>query len=98
MQKHELTLQLIFFDGEEAFKKWSSTDSTYGSRDLAKKWLNQPFASDGIKTNELTRIDVFVLLDLIGARNPQFVSLKRNTQVTSRIIRKKTRLQVGFLF
>ena len=26
----ELTLQLIFFDGEEAFKSWTSTDSLYG--------------------------------------------------------------------
>lgn len=26
------TLQIIFFDGEEAFKSWTSTDSLYGSR------------------------------------------------------------------
>lgn len=30
--KKDTTLQIIFFDGEEAFKEWSSTDSTYGSR------------------------------------------------------------------
>jgi glutaminyl-peptide cyclotransferase len=28
----EMTLQLIFFDGEEAFVSWSDTDSIYGSR------------------------------------------------------------------
>lgn len=28
----DTTLQLIFFDGEEAFKDWSATDSLYGSR------------------------------------------------------------------
>ena len=28
----DTTLQLIFFDGEEAFKDWSSSDSLYGSR------------------------------------------------------------------
>jgi glutaminyl-peptide cyclotransferase len=28
----ETTLQLIFFDGEEAFKDWTDTDSVYGSR------------------------------------------------------------------
>jgi hypothetical protein len=28
----ETTLQLIFFDGEEAFKDWTSTDSIYGAR------------------------------------------------------------------
>jgi len=32
------SLQLIFFDGEEAFVNWSSTDSLYGSRHLAAKW------------------------------------------------------------
>ena len=25
-------LQLIFFDGEEAFKDWTATDSIYGAR------------------------------------------------------------------
>lgn len=28
----ETTLQLIFFDGEEAFKDWTDTDSIYGAR------------------------------------------------------------------
>jgi glutaminyl-peptide cyclotransferase len=28
----ETTLQLVFFDGEEAFETWADTDSTYGSR------------------------------------------------------------------
>ncbi|KAG8902861.1 hypothetical protein FRB99_004023, partial [Tulasnella sp. 403] len=28
----DTTLQLVFFDGEEAFKDWTGTDHTYGSR------------------------------------------------------------------
>lgn len=28
----ETTLQLLFFDGEEAFKDWTATDSIYGAR------------------------------------------------------------------
>ena len=28
----ETTLQLIFFDGEEAFRDWTDTDSIYGAR------------------------------------------------------------------
>lgn len=28
------TVQLIFFDGEEAYKEWTDTDSTYGSRSV----------------------------------------------------------------
>ena len=42
-QRNEVTLQLIFFDGEEAFVRWSRTDSTYGSRNLAKVWEQSPF-------------------------------------------------------
>jgi glutaminyl-peptide cyclotransferase len=30
----ETTLQLVFFDGEEAFKDWTHTDSVYGARYL----------------------------------------------------------------
>lgn len=28
----DVTLQLVFFDGEEAYKQWTSTDSIYGSK------------------------------------------------------------------
>ena len=28
----ETTLQLVFFDGEEAFNVWTPTDSIYGAR------------------------------------------------------------------
>ena len=34
----DVTLQLIFFDGEEAFQSWSDTDSVYGARQLANQW------------------------------------------------------------
>ncbi|GBP39886.1 Glutaminyl-peptide cyclotransferase [Eumeta japonica] len=33
-----LSLMLIFFDGEEAFRHWGPTDSIYGARHLAQKW------------------------------------------------------------
>lgn len=28
----QTTLQIVFFDGEEAFHDWTATDSIYGSR------------------------------------------------------------------
>ncbi|SYW81085.1 related to Glutaminyl-peptide cyclotransferase precursor [Ustilago bromivora] len=34
----DTTLQLAFFDGEEAYRQWTSTDSIYGSSELAKHW------------------------------------------------------------
>jgi len=71
----DLTLQMIFFDGEEAFREWTQTDSLYGARHLATKWANQWYA--GMDTNsrfhltkEIERIDVLMLLDLLGAANP----------------------------
>ena len=30
----DTTLQLVFFDGEEAMKDWTATDSIYGARSV----------------------------------------------------------------
>jgi len=30
----DITLQLVFFDGEEAFRDWTDTDSIYGARSV----------------------------------------------------------------
>ena len=51
---------LVFFDGEEAVKSWSHSDSLYGSRHLAAKWQN-----DGT----LKKIKAFLLADMIGDKN-----------------------------
>ncbi|SGZ41414.1 uncharacterized protein HGUI_03615 [Hanseniaspora guilliermondii] len=56
-------LKMIFFDGEEAFDSWSSTDSLYGSRHMAQKM-------------DLNNIELFVLLDLIGAKDTETIQYK----------------------
>jgi glutaminyl-peptide cyclotransferase len=48
---------LAWFDGEEAFDKWSAGDSLYGSKHLAEKWK-----SDGTAK----KIRALILLDMIG--------------------------------
>ena len=48
---------IVFFDGEEAVKSWSHSDSLYGSRHAAAKWAN-----DGT----LKKIKAFLLADMIG--------------------------------
>lgn len=72
------SLQLIFFDGEEAFENWSQTDSLYGSRHLAEKLNKTPIVDTECKSNdlisELDRIELMVLLDLLGAQSPKFYS------------------------
>ncbi|KAI8353605.1 hypothetical protein B0O80DRAFT_387252 [Mortierella sp. GBAus27b] len=84
----ETTLQLIFFDGEEAFKDWTATDSLYGSRHLAGEWSKR-FVSrsrtatgrnGGSTSNNLEGIELFVLLDLLGAEGPSIPSYFATTQ------------------
>ncbi|CAJ0582205.1 unnamed protein product, partial [Mesorhabditis spiculigera] len=76
-QVHQnVSLQLIFFDGEEAFVQWTSTDSIYGSRHLAAKWESKWYPTSSSASNfelsrEIDRIDVMMLLDLLGAANPR---------------------------
>ncbi|TFK30202.1 glutaminyl-peptide cyclotransferase-like protein [Coprinopsis marcescibilis] len=72
----DLTLQLVFFDGEEAFKDWTDTDSIYGARHLAEKW-DTTYISPHTKrrlmndvTTELAAIEHLILLDLLGAKQP----------------------------
>ncbi|XP_005146085.3 glutaminyl-peptide cyclotransferase [Melopsittacus undulatus] len=75
----DLSLQLIFFDGEEAFVQWSPSDSLYGSQHLAQKMVSTPHPPGSTTTNQLQGIDLLVLLDLIGAPNPVFPSYFPNT-------------------
>jgi glutaminyl-peptide cyclotransferase len=53
-------IYIVFFDGEEAFHKWSDADSLYGSRHLAEKW-----SQDG--TNP--RLKALINVDMIGDKN-----------------------------
>ncbi|POI33738.1 hypothetical protein CIB84_002510 [Bambusicola thoracicus] len=75
----DLSLQLIFFDGEEAFVRWSPTDSLYGSQHLAQKMVSTPHPPGSTTTNQLQGMDLLVLLDLIGAPNPVFPNYFPNT-------------------
>lgn len=45
-----MTLQLVFFDGEEAFEEWTDTDSLYGSRHLAEIMERTPHPPNGGST------------------------------------------------
>ena len=54
------TIELLFFDGEEAVLEWTATDSTYGSRH---------YVDAARKSGSLKSIRALVLLDMIGDRN-----------------------------
>ena len=51
---------IVFFDGEEAVRDWTSTDSVYGSHHLANKW-----SADG--TNR--RLKALINVDMTGDKD-----------------------------
>jgi len=59
-RKNKLTYWLVFFDGEEALKRWSASDSLYGSRHMAEQ-----LEADG----RLKQIRALVLVDMVGDRH-----------------------------
>jgi len=79
--ENSVSLQMLFLDGEEAFVQWTDSDSLYGSRRLAAQ-MEQNFERiwREERANDLQRMDMFILLDLIGAANPRFESWFDNTR------------------
>ena len=55
---------LVFFDGEEAVRDWTDTDSLYGSRHLAAKWQQ-----DGT----VAKLKALLNVDMIGDKNFRLV-------------------------
>lgn len=61
---HKDDIYLVFFDGEEAVRDWSDTDSLYGSRHLAAKW-----AADGT----VSKLKALINVDMIGDKDLHLV-------------------------
>jgi len=70
-QPGPLDYWFLFLDGEEAFVKWSTFDSTYGSRHLAKRWKEE-----GVAAN----IRALILLDMIGDKDLGIFKEMNSTQ------------------
>lgn len=80
------TLWFVFFDGEEAFLDWTTTDSLYGSR----AFLGMLKAS-----GRLHRIDALLLLDMIGGKDLAFRKDTNSTTWLNTII-WDTASQMGY--
>ncbi|CAK9798047.1 Glutaminyl-peptide cyclotransferase [Anthophora quadrimaculata] len=81
IKNNDVSLMLIFFDGEEAFREWGPKDSIYGARHLAKVWHNNLTTyNQDEHISELDKLDMLVLLDLIGAPDPTFYNYFGNTE------------------
>jgi glutaminyl-peptide cyclotransferase len=69
-QKGKFAVWIAFFDGEEAMKHWSDTDSRYGSRQMAAR-----FSSSG----DIKKIRAFLLADIVGGRKARFLRESTST-------------------
>ncbi|KAJ5225246.1 hypothetical protein N7468_006471 [Penicillium chermesinum] len=72
-------IQIIFLDGEEAFQHWTATDSLYGARSLAESWDSTINPAMSTFKTELASIEMFVLLDLLGSKDPYIQSFYPTT-------------------
>jgi len=61
---------LVWTDGEEAFVKWTASDSLYGTKHLAQKWQQDGTAK---------KVKAFLLLDMIGDAD---LDIQRDTNST----------------
>jgi glutaminyl-peptide cyclotransferase len=59
-RQNEYTIELLFFDGEEAVVEWAGEDNTYGSR---------YYVQAAQKAGTLASLKALVLLDMIGDKN-----------------------------
>lgn len=69
-RQNEYTIELIFFDGEEAVVEWQGQDNTYGSRHYV-----QAAQQDG----SLRTLKALILLDMVGDKD---LNIKRETTST----------------
>lgn len=81
-QPMNVSPMIIILDGEEAFVKWTEKDSIYGARHLANALSVSPHHNEQQAAHGITgldALDAFVLLDLIGYKEPQFLDLHKST-------------------
>jgi Zn-dependent M28 family amino/carboxypeptidase len=90
-RRNPLTVELIFFDGEEATQRdWGGTDHTYGS---------QYYVDNAKKAGTLAGLKAMVLVDMIGERSPRFLKEGRSTRwLTDEIWAAARKLGHGSVF
>ena len=84
--QHRDDIYLVFFDGEEALGEWTDTDSCYGSRHLAAKWL-----ADGTLTHLVALINV----DMIGDKDLDILN-DANSSANLRELLQRSASKLGY--
>jgi glutaminyl-peptide cyclotransferase len=69
-RKNQFTIEIVFFDGEEALVDWSGTDHTYGSR---------TYVEAARKAGTLNTLRAMILVDMVGERD---LTIRRELQST----------------
>ncbi len=76
-QRGKYAVWIAFFDGEEAMKQWSDTDSRYGSRQMAARLAN---------SGDIKKIREFLLADIVGGRTPHFLRETTSTPTLTDLV------------
>ena len=78
-RKNKFTYWVVFFDGEEALKQWSASDSLYGSRHLAEKLFRE---------GNLGQIKALILVDMAADRHLNILRESNSTPWLSELVFK----------
>jgi glutaminyl-peptide cyclotransferase len=76
---NRFTYWLVFFDGEEALKQWTASDSLYGSRHLAEKLFRE---------GNLGQIKALILVDMVADRHLNILHESNSTPWLSELVFK----------
>jgi Zn-dependent M28 family amino/carboxypeptidase len=89
-RNNRFTYWVVFFDGEEALKKWSSSDSLYGSRHLAERLSRE---------GKLKQIKALILVDMVADRHLNILRESNSTAwLSDGVFRSARRLGFARLF
>ena len=85
-RRNAFTVWFVFFDGEEAQREWSETDSLYGSRYFVEK-----LKADG----QTQTVKAMVLMDMVGDRD---LKLENDASSTPRLMEmvRKSATELGY--
>jgi Zn-dependent M28 family amino/carboxypeptidase len=76
-RNNRFTYWVVFFDGEEALKKWSSSDSLYGSQHLAERLSRE---------GKLKQIKALILVDMVADRHLNILRESNSTAWLSDLV------------
>lgn len=85
-RKNAYTVWFVFFDGEEAQREWSDTDSLYGSRYFVEKLK---------KDGQTQAVKAMVLMDMVGDRDLKLENDASSTPDLMELVRKSA-VELGY--